>query len=142
MISAQLHDSIQDQVKHDCAGPQYADERFGIGHDHPVEGKICQAPLCRLKDVDNLPRWASGDIFNAVCADPVGKGEAVAERAVLYLGVRIEVQQHAVPAAAPLLETVHVTTTPGCFVSNLTAWPLQLDPIGTLRKRSESLKVY
>ena len=52
------------------------------------------------------------------------------DQPVLYLAVRIEVQQHPVPSTAPALETVFITVTPGCFLTNLTRWPLQVAPLG------------
>ena len=54
------------------------------------------------------------------------------DQPVLYLAVRVEIQQHPVPSTAPALETAFITVTPGCFLSNLTQWPLQVAPLGAL----------
>ncbi len=48
--------------------------------------------------------------------------------AVLYLGVRLEVSQFPIHATTPSCETVHLTVTPGCFVTNLTPWQLLCQP--------------
>lgn len=53
------------------------------------------------------------------------------QQPLLLIAARVEIQQHPVPASAPALETLYLTLRPGCFLSNLTPWGLQVEPKNT-----------
>lgn len=57
------------------------------------------------------------------------------------MAARVEIQKHPVPSTAPGLETVFLTITPACFLSNLTQWPLHLAITGSLSHPDETLRV-
>ena len=107
----------------------------------------CILTYCRAADrlflFIQLKRKTSSHISSPRRAGAGSKERRLAGgSAVLYLAVRIELQQHPVPSTAPSLETLYITISPGCYASNLTKLTLHLQPTGTAYGTAEPLKVF